>query len=173
MGSALKEQLRQFLWRNPIARFYLRGWIDVHQEGIPPGPEFLFRLLLCLKETDFTPVPLLVVCPDLPTFIHPYDDLHRLSPCTHVTSPLLDASFCLLPSPKVNASIWGHLVLGSCHPQGLADFFSLFTCLFSFSVFCGFFLSFCFSAKMPKLDFFNSLVVRLSLFLPCRGPRWD
>jgi hypothetical protein len=69
MGSAFKEQLRQFLWLNPMAHFHLRGWIGVHKEGIPPGPEFLLRLLLCLKETDFTPVPLLVVCPDLPTFM--------------------------------------------------------------------------------------------------------
>jgi hypothetical protein len=59
--------------------------------------------------------------------------------------------FCLLPSSKVIASIWGHLVLGSCHPQGLADFFSLFTCLFSFSVFCGFFLSFCFFVSLVLL----------------------
>src|SRR5262249_30362247 len=127
MRLALKKQLRQFLWRNPITRFYLRGWIGVHKEGIPPGSEFLLRLLVCLKETDFTPVPLLVVCPDLPALIHPYDDLHRLSPCTHVPSPLLNPSPCLLPSAKVIAYIWGHLVLGSCHPRGLADFFSLFT----------------------------------------------
>jgi hypothetical protein len=38
MGSALKEQLRQFLWRNPMTRFYLRGWIGVHKERLPPRP---------------------------------------------------------------------------------------------------------------------------------------
>src|SRR5262245_54639037 len=134
-----------------MAHFYLRGSISVHKERVPPGPEFLLRPLLCLKETNFTPVPLLVVCPDLPTFIHPYDDLHSLSPCTHGPSPLLDASPCILPSSKVIAYIWGHLVLGSCHPLGLADFFSLFTCLFSCSVFCGFFLSFCFFVSLVLL----------------------
>src|SRR5215467_797067 len=108
-----------------MAHFYLRGWIGVHKERIPPGPEFLLRLLLCLKETNFTPVPLLVVCPDLPTFIHPYDDLHSLSPCTHGPSPLLDAS--LHPALLLRSSLksGGHLVLGSCHPLGLAYFFSL------------------------------------------------
>jgi hypothetical protein len=64
--------------------FQLRGWIGVHKERIPPGPEFLLRFLLGLKETDFTPVPLLVMCPDLPAFIHRYDDLHSLSPYTHI-----------------------------------------------------------------------------------------
>jgi len=43
---------------------------------------------------------------------------------------------------KFNHSIWGHLVIESCHPLGLVDFFSLFNGLFSFSVFLGFFLSF-------------------------------
>src|SRR5262245_35753288 len=52
MGSAFKEQLRQFLWLNPTACFQLRGWIGVHKEGIPPGPEFLLRLLLCLKRSE-------------------------------------------------------------------------------------------------------------------------
>src|SRR5215831_9210977 len=150
MGSALQKQLRQFLWRNPIAHFYLRGWIGVHKEGIPPGFEFLLRLLLCLKETDFTPVPLLVVCPDLPALIHPYDDLHRLSPCTHIPAPLLAASPCLLPSAKVIAYLWGDLVLGSCHPRGLAHCFSLFTGLFSFSVFCGFFFSCCVTTQVAQ-----------------------
>src|SRR5262249_56424460 len=67
-----------------MAHFYLRGWIGVHKERIPPGPEFLLRLLLCLKETDFTPVPLLVMCPDLSARIHRDDDLHSLSPYTPV-----------------------------------------------------------------------------------------
>jgi len=39
----------------------------------------------------------------------------------------------------------------SCHPVGLADFLSFFTCLFSFSVFCGFFLSFCFFVSRSLL----------------------
>jgi hypothetical protein len=110
--------------------------------------------MLAFGVSGLLPVPMLVVCPDLPTLIHQYDDLHNLSPCTHVPSPLLDTSPCLLPSSKVIASIWGHLVLGSCHPPGLADCFSLFTCLFSFSVFCGFFLSFC-------------VFVSLALLMPC------
>src|SRR5215831_16052219 len=139
MGSALKEQLRQFLWRNPIARFYLRGWIDVHQEGIPPGPEFLLRLLLCLKETDFMPVPLLVVCPDLPTFIHPYDDLHSLSPCTHGPSPLLDASPASCPPPRSSLKSGGIWFLGLgtlwdsliSSPSSLAFFPSAFFAAFS------------------------------------------
>src|SRR5262245_53717571 len=83
-GSAFKEQLCQFLWLNPMPCFQLRGWIGVHKEGISPGSEFLLRLLLCLKETDFTPVPLLVVCPDLPACIHRDDNLYNLAPYTHI-----------------------------------------------------------------------------------------
>src|SRR5215467_6887895 len=122
-----------------MAHFYLRGWIGVHKERIPPGPEFLLRLLLCLKETNFAPVPLLVVCPDLPTFIHPYDDLHSLSPCTHGPSPLLDASPASCPPPRSSLKSGGIWFLGLVtlwdslisSPSSLA--------FFSFSVFCGFF----------------------------------
>src|SRR6266571_4683136 len=114
-----------------MARFYLRGWIGVHKEGIPPGPEFLIRLLLCLKETDFTPVPLLVVCPDLSAFIHPYDDLHSLSPCTHVLFPLLDTSppaSCPPPRSSLTSGgiwFWGLVTLQDSvisSPSSLAFF---------------------------------------------------
>jgi hypothetical protein len=138
MGAALKEQLRQFLWLNPMACFYLRGRIGVHKEGIPPSPEFLLRLLLCLKETNFSPVPLLVVCPDLSAFIHPYDNLHRLSPYRHVFSPLLDASSCPPPRSSLNSgSIWflGLVTLGEsliASPSSLAFFPSAFFAAFSY-----------------------------------------
>src|SRR5689334_20722129 len=44
-----------------------------------------------------------------------------------------------------SASSW------SCYPRGLADCFSRFTCLFSFSVFCGFFFSLCFFVSLALL----------------------
>src|SRR2546425_165356 len=124
-----------------MARFYLRGWIGVHKEGIPPGPEFLIRLLLCLKETDFTPVPLLVVCPDLSAFIHPYDDLHSLSPCTHVLFPLLDISppaSCPPPRSSLTSGgiwFWGLVTLQDSvisSPSSLAFFPSAFFAAFSY-----------------------------------------